>query len=74
MGAWQRRAAGLYDSVRLDQATYDRLYFEWGYPSLAMYCNERGLAYPPVNEAGDLCDPSGWYARIRESEEGVGDN
>lgn len=64
----QRLRAGCYDRRRLDDAAYERLFFEWGYPSLAAYCRERGLAYPPVNAAGDLCDPAGWYARIRASE------
>ena len=69
----QRQAAGCYEQVRLDQATYGRLFFEWGYPRLAAYCRERGLDYPPVNEAGDLCDPSGWYATIRAGEDDPGE-
>lgn len=64
----QRERCGYYDNRRLDQDTYDRLFFEWGYPELAAYCRERGLDYPPVNRAGDLCDPAGWYAKIRRSE------
>ena len=70
----QREQSGYYGKTRLDPATYERLFFEWGYPDLAEYCRERGLAYPPVNEAGDLCDPSGWYARVREAGTEIGED
>ncbi|TXS96293.1 tRNA (guanosine(18)-2'-O)-methyltransferase TrmH [Parahaliea maris] len=62
----QRAEAGLYDQCRIDRATYRRLLFEWAYPDLVEYCTERGLAYPPIDEAGDLVVPSAWYAAVRE--------
>lgn len=64
----QRDRAGLYKRARIDQATYSRLFFEWGYPSVAAFCRERGLAYPPLTPEGDLQEPSSWYARVRVGE------
>lgn len=61
----QRRQAGLYDSCRIDESTYQRLFFEWGYPSVVAFCRERGLRYPPLNAAGELDNPSQWYASVR---------
>jgi tRNA (guanosine-2'-O-)-methyltransferase len=51
----QRQEAGLYDKRRIDQATYDRLMFEWGYPKLAHFYRRKKLAYPPIDaETGHL--------------------
>lgn len=50
----QRLAAGMYDSRRLDDATYHRFRFEGLHQTLARYCRERGLAYPELDENGDL--------------------
>lgn len=61
----QRQLAGLYDRCRLDAATRRRLFFEWGHPQLCKFCRERGLAYPPLDEDGELADGPGWYASVR---------
>lgn len=61
----QRRLAGLYDSVRIDRATYDRLFFQWGHPEVREFCEQRGLRYPPLNEEGEIDNPSAWYASVR---------
>ncbi|MFV0478047.1 MAG: tRNA (guanosine(18)-2'-O)-methyltransferase TrmH [Parahaliea sp.] len=61
----QRTLAGLYARCRIDQATRQRLLFEWAYPQLRIYCEQRGLAYPPIDDAGELIDPSGWYASVQ---------
>ena len=50
----QRRLAGLYDSVRLDDQTYRRKIFEWGYPRVERYCRLRGMPYPELNEEGQI--------------------
>lgn len=62
----QRQLAGLYDAMRIDKATFQRLFFEWGYPKLRHFCEHYGLNYPPLTEEGDLQNPSAWYASIRE--------
>ena len=46
----QRQVAGLYDKRKIDQDTYDRLMFEWGYPKLAHFYRQRKLPYPPIDE------------------------
>jgi len=50
----QRMAAGLYDRSRMNPQTHARTRFEWLHPSVARYCHERGLAYPDLDEAGEL--------------------
>jgi tRNA (guanosine-2'-O-)-methyltransferase len=59
----QREAAGLYDRPRLDDATWRRLFFEWGEPRLADFCLRHDLPYPEIDpQTGDLADPR-WFAR-----------
>ena len=63
----QREAAGLYARRRLDAATWERLFFEWGEPRLADFCRRHGLAYPALDHAsGELLDPGWFAARQRE--------
>lgn len=50
----QREAAGLYGRRRLAPADYERTLFEWSHPDIARRCRERGLAYPPLTDDGDL--------------------
>jgi tRNA (guanosine-2'-O-)-methyltransferase len=52
----QRQAAGMYQECRLDDATYHRLRFEWLHPKLAEFCQARGLAYPSLDEEGNLLE------------------
>jgi tRNA (guanosine-2'-O-)-methyltransferase len=59
-------AAGLYNQCRIDTATYQRLFFEWGHPKVKKCCMERELEYPALNEEGEIDDPSQWYAAVRE--------
>ena len=62
----QRQLAGCYAEPKLDAAAYDRLFFEWGHPQVRDFCRQRGLAYPPLNAEGEIENPSGWYARVKE--------
>jgi tRNA (guanosine-2'-O-)-methyltransferase len=50
----QRRAAGLYDTPRLDPETHARTLFEWVYPGIAARCRERGAAYPALGGDGEI--------------------
>jgi tRNA (guanosine-2'-O-)-methyltransferase len=61
----QRQAAGCYDRVRIDRETYRRLFFEWGHPAVRAFCDERGLAYPPLDGEGEIEDPAAWYASVQ---------
>jgi tRNA (guanosine-2'-O-)-methyltransferase len=62
----QRQKAGLYDQQRINQAVYDRLFFEWGHPVVRDYCLKNDLDYPPLREDGEIDNPSAWYAQMRE--------
>lgn len=64
----QRQAAGLYDNRRLDEATWQRLFFEWGHPRVAAFCRERNLRYPALDAEGEIHRPAEWYARVRSGE------
>ncbi len=39
---------------------------EWGNRDLAKFCRDNGLAYPPLDEIGDVIDAPGWYQSVRD--------
>ena len=53
----QRQEAGMYDSCRLQAGTLEVQRFEWLHPVLAEYCRKHGLAYPALDENGELAEP-----------------
>ena len=53
----QRKAAGMYNSHRLDDKTLARQRFEWLHPVLTEYCQKHGLAYPALDDSGELAEP-----------------
>ena len=61
----QRQRAGLYDQCRLDEATWRRLFFEWGHPRVRDFCRARGLDYPALDDTGEIADGPAWYQRVR---------
>jgi tRNA (guanosine-2'-O-)-methyltransferase len=61
----QREEKGLYDRCRIDDATRQRLLFEWGHPRVRDFCLARGLDYPALDEEGEIADPAKWYAGVR---------
>ena len=50
----QRMAAGMYRQRRLPDAEYARSLFEWAHPKVAQHCQRHGLAYPSLDESGDI--------------------
>jgi tRNA (guanosine-2'-O-)-methyltransferase len=50
----QRLSAGMYARPQLEAAELDRLSFEWAYPDLIDIYKERGEAYPPLDETGEI--------------------
>lgn len=64
----QRELAGCFDQPRLDPASYDKLFFEWGHPAVTDFCQQRGLAYPRLNAEGEIDNPAQWYASVRAGE------
>ena len=55
----QRLAKGMYDRPQLDAQTLRRLLFEWLQPRVARRCREQGLAYPELDETGELASQPG---------------
>ncbi len=53
----QRDAAGLYGTRQLDDRLRKRLRFEWLHPALTRFCRERGLAYPELDQDGNVIGP-----------------
>lgn len=50
----QRQAAGCFDAPRLDPDRYAQTLFRWAHPKVAAMLDERGDAYPPLDERGDI--------------------
>ncbi len=50
----QRTVAGMYAQRRISEELMTRLAFRWGYPKVAAHCEQHGLAYPPLDEQGQL--------------------
>ncbi|GGO75394.1 tRNA (guanosine(18)-2'-O)-methyltransferase [Marinobacterium nitratireducens] len=62
----QRLQAGFYDQPRLPRDEIRRTLFEWGQREVARFCRQRGLAYPPLGDDGEIIDAPGWYASVRD--------
>lgn len=64
--SYQRQRAGLYDQCRLEDAEMQRLFFEWAHPKIKHFCLVNRVDYPPLAEDGEIIDPAGWYAKVRQ--------
>lgn len=62
----QRQLAGMYDSCRLSEAQWQDTFFRWAHPKLRQFCEHYGLAFPALDEEGEVIDLPAWYARVRE--------
>lgn len=63
--ARQRAAAGMYDRQRLTDSAFRERFFQWAHPLVAAYCEARGLAYPEVDDEGEIVSPATWYRAVR---------
>ncbi len=61
----QRQKAGMYDTSRLPREEYDRTLFQWCQPIVTKYCDENNLAYPELDDEGEIVEPSKWYQQVR---------
>ncbi|MEJ2542193.1 MAG: tRNA (guanosine(18)-2'-O)-methyltransferase TrmH [Gemmatimonadota bacterium] len=52
----QRSAAGMYESSRIPQETFDKLLFEWAYPREARIFRERAEPYPALADDGSWAE------------------
>lgn len=64
----QRRAAGMYGSRKLDDAYCQKLLFEQGHPIYAKACRRKGLAYPAIDETGQIIAQPEWWQKMREAD------
>lgn len=53
----QRRASGMYDRPQLPEDVRKAQAFRWLQPKQAARCDEAGLAYPELDEDGDILHP-----------------
>lgn len=58
----QRQLQGVYDRPQLVGKEYDETLFRWCHPEIADFCHRNKLAYPPMDEHGDVIDLNQWYA------------
>ena len=52
----QRQAIGRYEQQQFDPDTYAATLFEWAHPKLATFYRRKGLAYPPLDEQGNVLE------------------
>ena len=62
----QRQLAGLFDSQRIPQDEYERLFFEWAHPKIRDFCRANNFDYPPLRDDGEIIEPAAWYAEKRK--------
>ncbi|NOH63871.1 tRNA (guanosine(18)-2'-O)-methyltransferase TrmH [Vibrio sp. RE88] len=64
----QRQAAGMYDNQvsNLPQETIHRILFERGHPVLAKVAKRKGLAYPPLDEQGQIVADEAWWQEMQK--------
>ena len=59
----QRQLAGMYQQDNLPEQEKQRLLFLGGYPRLYQQCISKGLAFPPIDDDGQIAaDPDWWHA------------
>jgi tRNA (guanosine-2'-O-)-methyltransferase len=66
----QRQAKNMYSQRRIDQETYQRLFFQWGHPQVSDYCQKNDLEYPMLRDDGEIDNPSAWYEKVRALKNG----
>lgn len=54
----QRLQAKMYDQQQLSDDDYQRILFEWSHPKLAAFYSSKGLAYPELDEEGQVIESS----------------
>ncbi|EKO3575414.1 tRNA (guanosine(18)-2'-O)-methyltransferase TrmH [Vibrio metschnikovii] len=65
----QRQQAGMYDREQsaLSQATIQRILFERGHPVLAKVAKRKGLAYPLLDDQGQIVADEKWWNAMQRA-------
>src|SRR5690606_15953983 len=63
----QREAAGMYqrETSSIDAQTINRILFERGHPVLAKVAKRKGLAYPALDDTGQIVADEQWWAEMQ---------
>lgn len=64
----QRQLAGMYGQNKLSAVERHKILFEGGHPIYAEACKRKGLAYPPLDEEGQLVASDEWWEQMRMSD------
>ncbi|KHT43109.1 tRNA (guanosine(18)-2'-O)-methyltransferase TrmH [Vibrio sinaloensis] len=64
----QREAAGMYDNEvsAIPEEVIHRTLFERGHPVLAKVAKRKGLAYPPLDDQGQIVADESWWAEMQK--------
>jgi tRNA (guanosine-2'-O-)-methyltransferase len=65
----QRRAKGFYDQPRIDPARYHELLFRWGHERIARLCDAEGIAYPELDDEGQVKDSAALSALLKKKDQ-----
>ncbi|MGS2719367.1 tRNA (guanosine(18)-2'-O)-methyltransferase TrmH [Paraglaciecola aestuariivivens] len=66
----QRQIAGMYDSQQLSEQACQKVLFEGGFPKLKDLCQRKGLAYPHIDENGQIQADEQWWQQMQLSKKG----
>lgn len=62
----QRHAAGMYDDCsNISKEERDRVFFEGGHPIFAKACKRKNLAYPSIDDEGQIIADEAWWQAMR---------
>ncbi|ATZ73432.1 tRNA (guanosine(18)-2'-O)-methyltransferase TrmH [Idiomarina sp. X4] len=62
----QRELAGMYQSPQMSAQERHRVLFEGGHPIYAKACKRKGIAYPELDESGQIMADDTWWQSMRE--------
>ncbi|MTJ02720.1 tRNA (guanosine(18)-2'-O)-methyltransferase TrmH [Idiomarina piscisalsi] len=62
----QRELAGMYQSPQMSAQERHRVLFEGGHPIYAKACKRKGIAYPELDESGQIMADETWWQTMRE--------
>ncbi len=66
----QREAAGMYEQTcQLSHEEQTRIYFERGHPIFAKVCQQKGLPYPQIDEAGQIVASDSWWQKVQMTQD-----
>ncbi len=67
----QRDMAGRYRQPRLAPEEYHHFLFRWTHPAFARKCDLIGVAYPPLDEVGEVIAPPEWWELMRRESDQI---